>query len=115
MTDDRAIRKLNDSVETLSGDARDVRADLNTQTEALWARTRVLWVAIGVSAAVLMAVIGIAVSVSLSNEAAIERNNARFCTYVAINAAKFPKPSTLRGIALQDAAAKLLDDLKCPK
>jgi hypothetical protein len=70
------------SVDALSNEASALRTELQRTNTQLRKRTRALWVAVSLLAAVLIVVVISAYRVQADFRAAIDRNNLRWCPVV---------------------------------
>lgn len=99
-----STQDLTNSVDRLTGEAIDVRAQLRS-------RTRALWVVVGVGGVLL----GLLVWVTLNNSQAIARNNAKLCPFIGILIPQpgDAQPSTPRGVQIGEDAKRVSRDFGC--
>ena len=102
------LAELKTSVDRLSDEATDIRAQLRS-------RTRALWVAITVGGILLTVVLAAAVAVTLNNSQRIARNNQKFCPFIGILIPQpgDPQPTTPRGVKVGEDAARVSHDFGC--
>jgi hypothetical protein len=101
------------SVDRLTDEGADIRAELRR-------RTRALWVAITVGAILVLVFLTAAVAVSVNYDKRIEANNLRWCPVVLPLAPRpgDPKPAgspeqVERALRIRSAFSKLVDDFGC--
>lgn len=98
------ITELNNSVDDLSREARELRAEIRR-------RTRAVWVAVGV----LVVVSAVMAYLIAGNSRQIDENNKKFCPLVSIliPGPGEPQSSTPRGVVVADQARVLFKEFHC--